>query len=97
MNPNINIDSRPSLYVCDVEVRTRNKHWVIPFNCKILKALLVEKNIRARDLRFTSDSQCHEFIKRLFLLAAEDECCNRGPSELAGLARELVGLSNRYG
>ena len=85
---------RPSLHVCDVEVRTANQCWVIPFNCKILKALLAEKNIRAGDLRFSSDLQCHEFIKRLFLLAAEDECCNRAPSELAGLARDLIGLSN---
>ena len=95
MTASTNRELKSSLHICDVEVRTSNKHWVIPYNCKVLKALLTEKNIRARDLRFTSDLQCHEFIRHLLLLAAEDECCNRVPSELAGLARELIGLTSR--
>lgn len=81
------------LHATDVEICTDSKRWVIPYNCVILKALLAEKNIQAHDLRFASDWQCHEFIRRMFLLAAEDECQHKLPSELASLARELIGIN----
>ncbi len=79
-----------SLTVSDFVIQTQMNHWVIPYNCEILKALVLEQNIRASDLRFKSASQCQCFIKRLFLLAAQDECRHRMPSKLATLARELV-------
>lgn len=74
----------------DFVVRTQNNRWVIPFNCEIFKALLLEQNIHAADLRFNSESQCHGFIKRLLLLAAQDECRHCSPSQIATLARELI-------
>ncbi len=74
----------------DVVIRTATNRWVIPYNCHILKSLLAEKNIQAADLQFSSEPQCHDFIKRLLLLAAEDECCNQTPSQLAELARGLI-------
>ncbi len=55
-----------------------------------LKALLAEQKIHVVDLKFNSESQCHGFIKRLLLLAAEDECRHRSPSKIATLARELI-------
>lgn len=79
-----------ALTASDFVIQTRINHWVIPYNCEILKALLLEQNIHASDLRFKSASQCQSFIKRLFLLAAEDECRHRMPSRIATLARELI-------
>lgn len=72
-----------ALTASDFVIQTRMNHWVIPYNCEILKALLLEQNIHASDLRFKSASQCQGFIKRLFLLAAEDECRHRMPSKIA--------------
>ncbi len=74
----------------DFVVRTQTNRWVIPFNCEILKALLLEQNIHAADLLFNSESHCHGFIKRLLLLAAQDECRHCSPSQIATLARELI-------
>jgi len=79
-----------ALTASDFVIQTQMNHWVIPYNCEILKALLLEQNIHASDLRFKSASQCQGFIKRLFLLAAEDECRHRMPSKIATLARELI-------
>ena len=79
-----------SMTAPDFVIQTKMNHWVIPYNCEILKALLLEQNIHASDLRFKSASQCQGFIKRLFLLAAEDECRHRMPSKIATLARELI-------
>ena len=79
-----------ALPASDFVIQPRMNHWVIPYNCEILKALLLEQNIHASDLRFKSASQCQGFIKRLFLLAAEDECRHRMPSKIATLARELI-------
>ena len=81
---------KSSLVRSDVVIRTQHDLWVIPYNCEILKALLLEQKIRARDLKFNSESQCHGFIKRLLLLAAQDECRNCSPSQLATFARELM-------
>ena len=78
-----------ALTASDFVIQTQMNHWVIPYNCEILKALLLEQNIHASDLRFKSASQCQGFIKRLFLLAAY-ECRHRMPSKIATLARELI-------
>ncbi len=74
----------------DFVIRTQTREWVIPYNCEILKALLLEQELRAVDLKFYSDEQCHGFIKRLLLLAAQDECRYRCPSKIAVLARDLI-------
>jgi len=74
----------------DVVIRTQANRWVIPYNCEILKALLLEQNIHAADLQFNSESQCHGFIKRLLLLAAQDECRHCSPSHIAAFARDLI-------
>ena len=84
------VHSNVSLMPANLVVRTQSDRWVIPFNCEIFKALLLEQNIHAADLLFNSESQCHGFIKRLFLLAAQDECRHRSPSQIATLARELI-------
>lgn len=85
-----NIEPAASLRCSDVIISTSTDRWVIPCNCQVLKALLAEKNIQANDLRFNSDLQCHKFIQRLLLLAAQDECRNQAPSQLAELARFLI-------
>ena len=84
------VHSNVQLIPSDFVVRTQTNRWVIPFNCEILKALLLEQNIHAADLQFNSESQCHGFIKRLLLLAAQDECRHCSPSKIATLARELI-------
>jgi DNA-directed RNA polymerase specialized sigma54-like protein len=84
------IGSNSSVIAPDFVIRTQTNRWVIPYNCEILKALLLEKNIHAVDLQFRSRSHCHGFIKRLLLLAAQDECRHCCPSQIATLARELI-------
>ena len=84
------VDSNSTIAPSDFEIRTQSSRWVIPYNCEILKALLCEQNIHAADLLFGSEAQCHGFIKRLLLLAAQDECRHCTPSQIATLARELI-------
>jgi len=79
-----------SQHIADFVVCTQSKRWVIPYNCEILKTLLNQQQLKATDLQFSSKQQCHGFIRRLLLLAAQDECRHRLPSELATLARELI-------
>ena len=74
----------------DFVICTREQRWVIPYNCEILKALIEQQKLSASDLRFTSGQQCQGFIKRLLILAAQDECRHSLPSELAEFARELI-------
>ena len=88
MHPTAHYGSSPT--VLDFVIHTEENQWVIPYNCEILKALLREQNIHAGDLQFSSDAQCHGFIKRLLVLAAQDECRHRSPSRIAALARELI-------
>lgn len=76
--------------VADFIVRTQSECWVIPFNCEVLKALLNQQQLKATDLQFSSERQCQGFIRKLLLLAAQDECRHRSPSGLAILARELI-------
>jgi len=83
-------DSNFPTMASDFVIRTQTNRWVIPYNCEILKALLLEQNIHADDLQFSSRAHCHGFIKRLLLLAAQDECRNCSPSHIAALARELI-------
>jgi len=82
--------SNSRLLPSDFVIRTQTNRWVIPYNCEILKALLLEQNIHAADLQFNSQAQCQGFIKRLLLLAAQDECRHCSPSQIATLARELI-------
>ena len=74
----------------DFVICTREQRWVIPYNCEILKALIEQQRLSASDLRFSSGQQCQGFIKRLLILAAQDECRHSLPSELAAFARELI-------
>ncbi len=71
-------------------VRTQRERWVIPFNSEVLKALLNQQQLKAADLQFSSERQCQGFIRKLLLLAAQDECKHHSPSDLATLARELI-------
>jgi len=87
--------SKAALQCASLVINTTTDRWVIPYSCNVFKAVLVEQNIGACDLRFSSDSQCHEFIKRVLLLATEDECCMQAPSDLAHLARDLISVQNR--
>jgi hypothetical protein len=82
--------SKSKLNLSDVVLQTNTHRWVIPYNCEILKALIAEKNIKANDLHFRSTDHCHQFIKRLLLLAAADECRNCQPSQIAVLARDMI-------
>jgi len=84
------ISHRGLLTPSDVVIRTQTHRWVIPYNCEILKALLHEQDIKAGDLKFISESQCHHLIKQLLLLAVQDECRHCCPSQIATLARELI-------
>lgn len=82
--------NRAGEHVTDFVVRTQSERWVIPFNCEVLKALLNQQQLKATDLQFSSERQCQGFIRKLLLLAAQDECRHRSPSDLAILARELI-------
>jgi len=75
---------------------TQNNKWVIPYNCELLKVLLQSQNIRADELYFQSSDQCHSFVKRVFLLALEDEHRTGKSSGLAQFGRDLVkNIANR--
>lgn len=76
----------PSKFV----IQTRCEKWVIPQNCELLKLLITQQNLHADDLVFLSEKHGHCFIRRLFLLALEDEHKNSSPSSLANFARELA-------
>ncbi|MGK0374521.1 MAG: hypothetical protein ACJA2E_000990 [Arenicella sp.] len=84
------VDLSSPIIASDFVIRTQTNRWVIPYNCEIVKALLLEQNIHADDLQFSSSVDCHGFIKRLLLLAAQDECRHCSPSQIATLARELI-------
>jgi hypothetical protein len=84
------VDSNSSVTASNFIVPTLTNRWIIPYNCEILKALLFEQNIHAGDLQFSSPADCHGFIKRLLLLAVQDECRHCSPSQIATLARELI-------
>ena len=73
-------------------IQTTHHHWVIPNNCELLKALLEQQKIKASDIYFDCDGQCKDFVKRVFLLALEDETKNNIPSMLAEFGRDLIKL-----
>jgi len=82
-----------------LKINTKDEHWVIPWNCELLKAILEHQNLTAKNLRFSSMDECNNFIKQLFLLALEDQMANHIPSELAILGRELMTIqqsNNNY-
>lgn len=76
--------------ISELVLETSAHRWVIPYNCEILKTIIVEKELHANDLQFRSQDQCHGFIKHLLLLAANDEYRHCEPSKIAELARELI-------
>jgi len=73
-------------------IQTKKESWVIPHDCEFLKALLKHQNLDARDLQFTSNIECKNFIRQLFLMALEDETKNHTPSNLAKLGRDLINI-----
>ncbi|MEM7360166.1 MAG: hypothetical protein AAF431_13780 [Pseudomonadota bacterium] len=77
-------------------LETRTQQWVIPESCELLKMLLNQQNIHPQDLRFHSDNQCKRFIKKLFLLAIEDERRTHSPSSLARFGRELIRQTTQF-
>ena len=75
-----------------VHIHTEKESWIIPHDCEFLKALLIHQKLHAVDLQFTSNTECKNFIKQLFLMALEDETKNNSPSNLAKLARDLINI-----
>jgi len=73
-------------------IKTINQNWVIPYNCELLKALVEQQQIKAKDICFENNDQCKSFVKQVFLLALEDETKNQVPSMLAKLGRDLLQL-----
>ena len=73
-------------------IHTHQHNWVIPHNCELLKAIIEQQKLTAKDLIFLSDHECKHFIKQVFLMALEDETKNNAPSKLAKLGRELVTI-----
>lgn len=74
-------------------IPTQTRHWLIPYNCELLKLLVKQQNLSANDLKFSSKQQCQSFIKQLFLFALEDTANTQMPSDLATLARDLVNIN----
>lgn len=74
----------------NVVIQTQFNQWVIPESSSLLKALLKQQRIRAGDLQFGSRTECKNFIKKLFLLAVEDEHKSHKRSWLAQFGRELM-------
>lgn len=73
-------------------IQTLNHNWVIPYNCELLKVLLEQQKIKASDLCFDCNNQCKDFVKKIFLLALEDETKHHLPSMLAEFGRDLIKL-----
>ncbi|MBX2847187.1 MAG: hypothetical protein KTR16_02615 [Acidiferrobacterales bacterium] len=78
------------LQASELLVQTREKQWIIPNSAIIMKALLMDQTLGPRDFKFDCDSDCQLFIRRLLILALEDEHRNRQPSPLAKLAQGLI-------
>lgn len=73
-----------------LELKTDHGHWVIPHDCALLKALLAQQGIRARDLQFGSQRDCQQFVRQLALLSTQDELRCGERSELSTLTQQLV-------
>ena len=79
----------------DLIINTQKDRWVIPNDCRVLRLLVELGKISASNLRFSSERECHEFTKALFLLSCEDEQSNQKQSPLAVLGRNLVDIQAR--
>ena len=75
-----------------LKIKTADQHWIIPFDCELLKATLEHQKITADKLTFSSNIECNRFIKQLFLLALEDQISNQRTSEIALFGRELMEI-----
>lgn len=78
------------LHPSQLIIKTQRQKWVIPNSAIIMKALVQDQRIKPNDLQFACDGDCQTFIKKLLLLALEDEYKNDQPSPLAELARDLI-------
>lgn len=76
----------------DLIINTKQDRWVIAEDCCVLRLLLERRKIRANDLRFSSERECHNFIKTLFLLSFIDEQSSQAQSPIAVLGRNLVDI-----
>jgi len=74
----------------ELVIQTSKQQWVIPHSANIMKALLQDQAITPTDLYFNCNSDCQLFIKKLLVLALEDEYKNKQPSPIAKLARALI-------
>lgn len=74
----------------ELTFKTKQACWVIPCQCELVKLLIEHQKLEADALQFDTSSQCHEFIRQLFLLALEDEVKNYRPSSLANFARHTL-------
>lgn len=77
-----------------LKIKTADQHWIIPFDCELLKAILKHQKLTAKNLKFSSKFESKDFIQKLFLLALEDQITNQAQSELATLGRELMVIQN---
>ena len=82
------------IYRSELIIQTRKQQWIIPNSAIIMKALLQDQAIKPKDLLFDCDNDCQSFIKKLLLLALEDEYKNHQPSPMAKLARALIRNSS---
>lgn len=74
----------------NVTIQTHRNRWVVPLNPKLIKLLIAENILNANDLWFDSSADRQKFIRRMLLLAVQDEWQSHCPSSLGQLARELI-------
>lgn len=79
----------------ELVIQTHRQQWIIPHSAYIMKALLQDQAIAPTDLCFDCNRDCQLFIKKLLILALEDEYKNNQPSPLAKLARALIHDSSQ--
>ena len=79
----------------DFNIQRARHNWIIPFNCELLKVLLEQQQIEASDICFDCDHKCKDFVKKVFLLALEDQTKNLAPSTLAKFGRDLIRLQTK--
>lgn len=76
-------------------IPTHDECWVVPHNCDLVKLLLKQQALCASDLHFSNKQQFQSFIRKLFLLALQDEYQTEAPSPLAKFARAAMqSISN---
>ena len=71
-------------------IRTVDEYWVLPESLEVIKLMIHTQQINPAKLRFNSDHERQQFIRKLSLLALKDECVHQSPSVIAELSRQLI-------